>query len=156
MSDSQSVRATEAGGPCGYDAGKKINGRKRHALVDTDGRPLVLQTHAASVQGRDGAVPLLRASRRRFPFIERAFADAAYAAARLASATRIAIAIVRKPPDHVGFAVHPRRWAVERCFAWRGRNRRLAKDFKASIVSATAYLHAAAVMLLTRRIARSA
>ena len=94
--------------------------------------------------------------RRRFPFVERAFADAAYAAARLASATRIAIAIVRKPPDHVGFAVHPRRWAVERCFAWRGRNRRLAKDFKASIVSATAYLHAAAVMLLTRRIARSA
>ena len=92
--------------------------------------------------------------RRRFPFVERAFADAAYAAARLASATRIAIAIVRKPPEHVGFAVHPRRWAVERCFAWLGRNRRLAKDFEATIGSAVAFIYAASAMLLVRRLAR--
>jgi transposase len=154
--DSQSVRTTEAGGPRGYDAGKKINGRKRHALVDTDGRPLVLHCHPASVQDRDGAVPLLRASRRRFPFVERAFADAAYAAERVANAARIAIEIVRKPKDQVGFAVHPRRWVVERCFAWLGRNRRLARDFEATIASATAFLYAASAMLLVRRIARSA
>ena len=153
--DSQSVKSSEAGGPRGYDAGKKVNGRKRHAMVDTDGRPLVLQCHAASVQDRDGAVPLLRASRRRFPFVLHAFADAAYAADRVAKATCIAIEIVRKPKDQVGFAVHPRRWVVERCFAWLGRNRRLARDFEATIASATAFLYAASAMLLTRRIARS-
>jgi transposase len=154
--DSQSVKSSEAGGPRGYDAGKKVQGRKRHAMVDTDGRPLVLQCHAASVQDRDGAVPLLRASRRRFPFVLRAFADAAYAAERVADATCIAIEIVRKPKDQVGFAVHPRRWVVERCFAWLGRNRRLAKDFEATIASAVAFLYAASVMLLTRRLARCA
>jgi transposase len=154
--DSQSAKSSEAGGPRGYDAGKKVQGRKRHAMVDTDGRPLVLQCHAASVQDRDGAIPLLRASRRRFPFVLRAFADAAYAAERVANATHIAIEIVRKPKDQVGFAVHPRRWVVERCFAWLGRNRRLAKDFEATVASATAFLYAASVMLLTRRLARCA
>ena len=152
--DSQSVKTTEAGGPRGYDAGKKVMGRRRHAMVDTDGRPLVLRVHSASVQDRDGAVPLLQASRRSFPFIERAFADTAYVADRVAEATRIAIEIVRKPPGQVGFAVHPRRWVVERCFAWLNRNRRLAKDFEATVASATAFLYAASVMLLTRRLAR--
>ena len=153
--DSQSVRTTEAGGPRGYDAGKKILGRKRHAMVDTDGRLLCVQVHPASVQDRDGAVPLLRASRRRFPFVQRAFADAAYAARRVADATAITIEIVRKPPNQKGFAVHPRRWVVERCFAWLGRNRRLARDFEASTASATAFLYAASAILLIRRIVRS-
>ena len=67
--DSQSAKTTEAGGPRGYDAGKKINGRKRHALVDTEGRGLVLEPHPASIQDRDGGLPLLRASRGIFPFI---------------------------------------------------------------------------------------
>src|SRR5579862_9496521 len=89
--DSQSVKTTEAGGPRGYDAGKKINGRKRHSMVDTDGRALVLQAHPASIQDRDGAVPLLKSSRAAFPFVERTFADSAYAAERVASATRIEI-----------------------------------------------------------------
>lgn len=100
--------------------------------------------------------PLLKASRRSFPFVERAFADAAYAAYRVASATCIAIEIVRKPPGQVGFAVHPRRWVVERTHAWLNRNRRLAKDFEATIASATAFLYAASVMLLTQRLARCA
>jgi Transposase DDE domain len=80
--DSQSVKTTEAGGSRGYDAGKKINGRKRHALVDTDGRGLVLETHSASIQDRDGGGPLLRFSRRIFPFIQRVFADSGYAELR--------------------------------------------------------------------------
>ena len=136
--DSQSVKTTEAGGPRGYDAGKKINGRKRHAMVDTDGRGLKLQVHPALVQDRDGAIPLLQASRVLYPFIERAFADSAYAAERVTNATRIIVEIVRKQAGQIGFAVHPRRWVVERFFAWLGRNRRLAKDFEATIASATA------------------
>ncbi len=76
--DSQSVKTCESGGRCGYDAGKKIKGRKRHALVDTDRRALILQIHSADIHDRDGAVPLLQASRRSFPFIECSFADGAY------------------------------------------------------------------------------
>lgn len=153
--DSQSARTCESGGVSGYDAGKKIKGRKRHALVDTDGRALVMQVHAASVQDRDGAGPLLKASRRSFPFIAKVFADAGYQGPRVATATRIAIEIVKRKPGQIGFVVQPRRWVVERFFAWISRNRRLWKDAEATIASATAFLYAAAVMILTRRIARS-
>jgi len=97
--DSQSVKTAESGGPRGYDAGKKIKGRKRHALVDTDGRGLVLQSHEASIQDRDGAGPLLRKSRRSFPFIEKLFADGGYAGDTVASARSIAVEIVRRKPD---------------------------------------------------------
>ena len=153
--DSQSVKTTEAGGPRGYDAGKKINGRKRHALFDTDGRGLVLEPHPASIQDRDGGGPLLRVSWYIFPFIQRVFAESGYAGEKVTTATLIAVEIVRKNPDQVGFAVNPRRWVVERFFAWIGRNRRLAKDFDATIDSARAFLYAASVMLLVRRIARA-
>ena len=154
--DSQSVKATENGGPRGYDAGKKVKGRKRQALVDTDGRALVLDPQPADVQDRDGAAPVLRLSRRTFPFIAKAFADAGYAGDRPATATIITVEIVRKTPGQVGFAVHPRRWVVERFFAWISRNRRLWKDPEAPLASAKAFLYAAAVMILIRRLARSA
>lgn len=153
--DSQSVKATEAGGPRGYDAGKKINGHKRHALVDTDGCGLLLEPHPASIQDHDCEGLLLQASRRIFPFIQRVFADSGYAGEKVAKATLIAVEIVRKSPDQVGFAVQPRRWVVERFFAWIGRNRRLAKDFEATIDSARAFLYAASVMPLIRRRARA-
>jgi putative transposase len=152
--DTQSVKTCESGGPCGYDAGKKVKGRKRHALVDTDGRALVLFSHSASIQDRDGAGPVLRASRRPFPFIAKVFADAGYRGPRVAQATNIAVEIVRRKPDQVGFAIQPRRWVVERFFAWINRNRRLWKDAEATIKSATAFLYAAAVMILIRRLAR--
>jgi transposase len=99
--DSQSVKTTEAGGPRGYDAGKKVNGRKRHALVDTDGRGLVIEPHPASIQDRDGGGPLLQASRRIFPFIQRVFADSGYAGEKVAKATLIAVERQRtsKPPS---------------------------------------------------------
>ena len=153
--DSQSVKTNESGGPRGYDAGKKVMGRKRQALVDTDGRALILDPQSADVQDRDGAGPVLCLSRRTFPFIAKAFADAGYAGDRPATATLIAIKIVRKPPDQVGFAVHPRRWVVERFFAWISRNRRLWKDPEATIASAKAFLYAAAVMILVRRLGRA-
>ena len=129
-------------------------GRKRHALVDTDGRALTLHTHPASVQDRDGAGPLLRASRGRWPFLARAFADAGYAGPRVANASRIAVEIVRKQAGQIGFAVHRRRWVVERFFAWIGRNRRLARDFEATVASAQAFLYAASAMILLRRLGR--
>jgi transposase len=154
--DSQSVKTTEAGGPRGYDAGKKINGRKRHAMVDTDGRALLLEPHPASIQDRDGGGPLLRASRALYPFIARVFADSGYNHERIANATNIVVEIVRKIAGQVGFVVLPRRWVVERFFAWISRNRRLAKDFEATIDSARAFLYAASIMLLARRIARDA
>ena len=133
------------------DRFEKIN----YALVDTDGRGLVLEPHPASIQDRDGGRPLLRASRRIFPFIQRVFADSGYAGEKVAKATLIAVEIVRKNRDQVGFAINPRRWVIERFFAWIGRNRRLAKDFEATINSARAFLYAASVMLLVRRIARA-
>ncbi|WP_375566669.1 IS5 family transposase [Oceaniradius stylonematis] len=153
--DSQSAKTVEAGGPRGYDAGKKTKGRKRHAMVDTDGRALVIQTHRADIQDRDGAVPLLKASRKSFPFVEIAFADSAYGANRVKDATCIVIKVVKKIADQIGFHVLPRRWVVERTFAWISRNRRLAKDFEGTIASAETFLYAASVMLLTRRLARS-
>ncbi len=115
----------------------------------------MLEPHPASVQDRDGEGPLLRASRGSFPFIEKVFADNGYAGKKVAEATVIAVEIVRKNPDQVGFAVQPRRWVVERFFAWINRNRRLAKDFEATIDSARAFLYAASVMLLVRRLARA-
>jgi len=150
------VKTTESGGPRGYDAGKKIKGRKRHALVDTDGRGLLLEPHPASIQDRDAGGPVLHASRALFPFIEKLFADGAYDHDRVRTATRITIDIVRKIADQTGFVVLPRRWVVERFFAWINRNRRLAKDVEATINSARAFLYAASVMLLVRRLARSA
>lgn len=153
--DSQSVKTCESGGPCGYDAGKKVKGHKRHALVDMVGRALVLFAHPANIQDRDGAGPLLAASRRTCLFIVKVFADAGYQGPRVANATSVAVEIVRRKPDQVGFAVQPRRWVVERFFAWINRNRRLRKDAEATIASATAFLYAAAVLILVRRPARS-
>jgi Transposase DDE domain. len=91
-----------------------------------------------------------------YPFIAHVFADSGYNHERVANATNIVVEIVRKFADQVGFVVLPRRWVVERFFAWINRNRRLAKDFEASIDSAKAFLYAASVMLLIRRIARQA
>ena len=156
--DSQSVRTTEAGGPKGHDAGKKIAGRKRHVLVDTLGLVLVIVVHAADVQDRDGLALVCRRLRRRFPWLRLIFADGAYqgeTAACAAAQEGLRLAIVRREPAKRGFAVLPRRWVVERTFAWLGRNRRLAKDFETTLVSALTMLHLASLQLLVRRLARA-
>ena len=155
--DSQSVKTAEAGGPHGYDAGKKVNGRKRHALVDTDGRGLVIEPHPASVQDRDGAPDLLTSIRARFPWLRHVFADGGYAGEKLKTALRgkgeWTLEIIKRSDTAKGFELLPRRWVVERTFAWFGRNRRLAKDFERTIESSTAWLMLASVQLMTRRLA---
>jgi putative transposase len=145
--------ATEAGGPRSYDAGKKISRRKRQAPVDTDGRGLLLEADSADSQDRDGEAVPLSAWRGAFPFIAKVLADSGYAGAKVAQAIVIAVEIVRKSPDQVGFAMQPRFWVVERFFAWINRNRRLAQDFEATFASARAFLYAASDMLLVRRLA---
>ena len=114
--DSQSVKTTESGGPRGDDAAKKIKGRKRHAMVDTNGRVLAIQAHPAEVQDREGAIPLIQSSRHGFPFVQLAVADSAYVSERVSGTTCIAIEIVRKFAGQTGFQVPPRRWVVERTF----------------------------------------
>lgn len=156
--DSQSVRTTEAGGPKGYDAGKRVNGRKRHVLVDTLGLLLVLVVHPADVQDRDGLALVCRRLRRRFPWLRLIFADGGYrgeAAGCAAAREGLRLEIVTRDPGTRGFAVLPRRWVVERTFAWLGRNRRLAKEFETTVASAVTMVYLASLQLLVRRLARA-
>ncbi|KPH88643.1 transposase [Komagataeibacter intermedius AF2] len=156
--DSQSVKTTESGGISGYDAGKKIKGRKRHILTDTCGFLIVLPVHAADIQDRDGAVDVLAAIRRHFPWLRHIFADGGYAGNKLRSALasmgKWTVEIIRRSDTARGFEILPRRWVVERTFAWLGRCRRLAKDWEKSIASSTAWTLIASIRMLTRRTAR--
>lgn len=156
--DSQTVKTTESGGARGYDAGKKINGRKRHILTDTDGNLIGVIVHAADIQDRDGAPDVLAAIRSLHPWLRHVFADGGYAGDKLTDALAgkgdWTVEIVRRDDDAKGFVVIARRWVVERTFAWLGRCRRLAKDFEASIESAVAWLYVAHIRRLTRKLAR--
>jgi transposase len=157
--DSQSAPTTESGGPRGIDAGKRIKGRKRHIVTDTQGLLLAVRLHEANIQDPHGAVPLLRGLRRSFPKLRHIFADRIYRGPQLRAAIDDCgpwtIEIVERPPGVKGFQLLPRRWVVERTFAWLGRSRRLAKDFEATIASATAWLLLANLRLLSRRLARA-
>ena len=154
--DAQSARSGGVGltGVRGYDAGKNVTGRKRHALVDTDGRLLLAAVSPASLHDSRGGAALLAMSRRPWPFLARCFADRAYTGARVAQASSIAVSIVDPAPGQKGFAVQPRRWVVERSFAWFGRCRRLARDHEATVSSAVAFFTLAAAMVLVRRLAQ--
>lgn len=156
--DSQSVKTTESGGITGFDAGKKVKGRKRHILTDTCGFLIFILVHAADIQDRDGAVDVLAAVRTRFPWLRHVFADGGYAGDKLRSALvgmgKWTIDIIKRSDRAKGFEVLPRRWVVERTFAWLGRCRRLAKDWEKSIASSTAWALIASIRMLTRRTAR--
>lgn len=156
--DSQSVKTTESGGISGFDAGKKVKGRKRHILTDTCGFLIFILVHAADIQDRDGAVDVLAAIRTRFPWLRHVFADGGYAGDKLRSALvgkgKWTIEIIKRSDKAKGFEVLPRRWVVERTFAWLGRCRRLAKDWERSIASSTAWALIASIRMLTRRTAR--
>ena len=156
--DSQSVKTTESGGLRGYDAGKKVKGRKRHIITDTNGFLVHAIIHSADIQDRDGAPIAFSDIRYSFPWLRHVFADGGYAGDKLKTAlTKIGdwtIEIIKRSDRVKGFVVLPRRWVVERTFAWLNRNRRLAKDFARSIASATAWLFMASVQFLARRIAK--
>jgi transposase len=156
--DSQSVKTTESGGTCGFDAGKKIKGRKRHIVTDTLGLMVGLVVHGADIQDRDGAPEVLKSIRVRWPWLRHVFADGGYAGPKLKGAMRQfgawTIEIIKRSDTAKGFEVLPRRWVVERTFAWLGRSRRLAKDWEKSIASAEAWILVAHIRLLTRRLAR--
>jgi transposase len=157
--DSQSVKTTESGGPCGYDAGKKIKGRKRHIVTDTAGHLVGLVVHIASIQDRDGAVAVLASIPRLYPWLRHIFADGGYAGDKLRDALAAlgqwTVQIIKRSDTAQGFEVLPRRWVVERTFAWLGRCRRLAKDFETTIESSTAWTLVAHIRRLTRVLARA-
>jgi len=156
--DSQSVKTTEAAGPRGYDAGKKIKGRKRHVLTDNNGLLVAAVVHQADIQDRDGAPLVLASARYLYPWLRHVFADGGYSGAKLDTALekigRWRIEIIKRSDAASGFVVLPRRWVVERTFAWLNRNRRLAKVFEATLESALAWLFLASVKLLMRRLGR--
>jgi transposase len=147
--------------PHGYDAGKKINGKKRHVLVDTLGLMLHAIVHAADIQDRDGGGVVMKTLFDRFPFLTKLFADGGYQGPVFAKAAQTAIRglsvdIVKRSDAARGFEVLPKRWVVERSFAWFGRCRRLAKDFENLNRTALAFLRLASIRMMLRRICRTA
>lgn len=158
--DSQSVKTTESGGISGFDGGKKIKGRKRHIVTDTLGNLLCVDVHSAARQDRDGAPGVLAAAKAVFSNLQLIFADGGYSGAALQQAIAplgdIRLKVVRRTDDRKGFVVIPRRWVVERTFAWLGRNRRLAKDWETSTESSAAMTLLASAKRLSRKIAHDA
>lgn len=158
--DAQSVKGADTvpASTRGYDAGKKTGGRKRHIIVDTMGLLLVVMVTSASVQDRDGAVGPLAALFARFGGVRHVWADGGYAG-KLVEAARwfcgITVDIVKKKEGQRGFEVLPRRWVVERTFAWITKCRRLDHDYERLIATSEAMVKWAMVGLMTRRLAPS-
>jgi putative transposase len=144
--------------PQGFDAGKKVLGRKRHVLVDTLGLLLSVDVHPACVQDRDGAQTLLREARKRFPFIERIVGDGGYQGPKMAAVVKRTgawtVQIVKRS-DISGFVVLPKRWIVERTLAWISRNRRLCRDYERHVRKVVAFIRLAMIRIMLRRLAAS-
>ena len=156
--DSQSVKGADTVPKAtrGYDAGKKINGRKRHIVCDTIGLLLVVMVSAASVQDRDGGRGILKRLHRALASVRHIFADGGYQGQLIAtakSAWNIVVEVVKKPVDQLGFAVLPRRWVVERTFSWLLRWRRLVRDYERLPETHEAMIKWAMVGLMLNRLA---
>ena len=154
--DTQSVKTTEAGGERGKDAHKKVSGRKRHLLVDTLGLLIACVVHPANVQDYDGAEAVLDKAQERFPGLKRIYADAIYAYKQLPLCVLIlygwAMEIVKHAKKPKVFKVLPKRWVVERTFAWLGRCRRLSKDYERSSRVSETWIQLAMIGLMVRRL----
>jgi transposase len=158
--DSQSVKAADTVGADtrGYDAGKRINGRKRHVAVDSLGLLLTVLVTAASVQDRDGAFRLLALLRERFSTITLVWADGGYAGRLVSWACQVlalTLTIIKRSDDTTGFAVLPHRWVVERTFGWLLRYRRLIRDYERRPEHHEAMVLWATVAIMTRKLART-
>ena len=159
--DSQSVKGSEmiARSRRGYDAGKKINGTKRHLAVDALGLLLTVLVTAASVQDRDAARPLLWNLRKAFPAVKLAWADGGYAGKLVTWAAsklkpKLTLEIVKRPDDLHTFKVLPRRWVVERTLSWITRHRRTIRDYERQAAHHETYIYWAMIIVMTRRLAR--
>ena len=144
------------GGPRGYDAAKKIKGRKRHIVVDSSGFLLGVIVHAADIQDADGAGALLKRLKRLYPWLKTIFADSAYNRLAMLLACfllHLALILVRRPVGSQGFVLVPRRWIVERTFGWLGRWRRLSRDYEELPEVAEAMLKLAMIRLMLHRLA---
>jgi putative transposase len=152
--DSQSVKTTEAGGPKGYDAGKKVSGRKRHVLVDTLGLIWGLVVLPATPTDWDGAVKVFEKVGKTMPRLAKVWADANYRASALAewitARARWVLEVVTGRPGQTTFEVHKWRWVVERTFGWFGRYRRLSKDYEHTTQSSEAWIYIAMIHRMSR------
>jgi putative transposase len=171
--DSQSVKTTGIGGEeRGYDPGKKVKGRKRHLLVDTQGLVLKAKVHAANVFDRDGIKPLMELVEDRFPRLSHLWLDAGYNGKGRGKdwaekVSGLSVEVVRppsrwvwfpegqEPPPWPGFTVLPRRWVVERTFSWIDQNRTLSKDYEKLTATSEAFIYVAMSRLMVKRLARS-
>jgi transposase len=158
--DSQSVRGADTvpGATRGYDAGKKINGRKRHIAVDTGGLLLAVVVTIAGIQDRDAAHRLLTQLRGRFSTISLVWADGGYAGRLVIWARKVlalTVEVVKRTDDVKGFAVLPRRWVVERTFAWISKFRRCVRDYETLPAHHEAMVHISMIMTMSRRLART-
>src|SRR3954451_2486670 len=152
--DSQTVKATEAPAPRDYDANKKLTGLKRHALVDVDGRFLIIGFSTARLHDSIGGAAMLEAAELQCPFLELTWADPASRGPVVeAAATPGRVEIVSGLVGQKGFVVQKRRWVVERSFAWLNRYRRLWRVCEVVLDTISAMAYAASVFLLMRRIA---
>ena len=153
--DSQSVKATEVCESRGYDAGKKVNGIKRHLLVDTLGTVLAVSILTADIQDRDGARSLLEKIKARFPRLQKIWADGGYSGTLIDWVKQLCgwvLEIVKRSDTAKGFEVLPHRWIVERTFGWFNRYRRLSKHYEGLTTSGEAMVYIAMITLMTKRL----
>ena len=141
----------------GYDAGKKVKGRKRHLLVDTLGLILVVLVSSAALQDRVAAAPVLSVAHQYFPTLQRIWADGGYAGQLVGGVAEWwhwVLEIVKRSDTAQGFELLPHRWIVERTFGWLGRYRRLSKDYEFDTHSSATMIQIAMIHVMVRRLAR--
>jgi putative transposase len=152
--DSQTVAATATGGGHGYDAGKRIRGRKRHLLVDTTGLLVTVHVTSGDVQDRDAALPLLRLTVEEEPTLKKVWTDAAYQGPRVSDAAEkvgIDVEVVANKPKGKGFQLVARRWVVERSFGWLHWDRRLNRDYEKTTSAAEGFVHLGFIGIMLNR-----